>query len=532
MGRLPLPPVRRSVWSLAILVVALVLVVAAVLPTAILPTSSNAESVPITPLTTDCTSGGRLVVAGAWDGSEGAEFAKVLGLFQEQTGIQVVYAYETRDIATKLESLIKSGCVPNVALLPQPGTMADLARRGALKPISSVVGGLVARNYSPPWRRGGMVDGTLYGVWFKAAEKSLIWYRPAAFKAAGIAHPPQTWSELLSDAARLRAAGFQPFAIGGNDGWTLADWFENIYLQDVGVRRYEDLAENRIKWTDPSVKAALRQLAEIFGDPALIGSTSEALNTTFEQSVSDVFGAHPRAAMVFEGDFVSSFLPASLPPSESKFFAFPGQKPATSPPVEVGGDVAVLLSNSAAGRRLIRFLATPAAGEVWAGAGGFISPNRNVPPSSYPGAIDRRLAARVVSAPNVGFGISDPGAPRVRVRSGAGNAAMLHSSSRSRARSTRGHQRTGGWCHGCRRLRASSSRRLLGDSPPDLAARYNHQAAVFGGISPSTMGALLSSGAAADPGPATESGPKLTMQTNPSPRANASACSGESSQVS
>ena len=68
-------------------------------------------------------------------------------------------------------------------------------------------------------------------------------------------------------------------------------------------------------------------------------------------------------------------------------------------------------SNSAAGRRLIRFLATPAAGEVWARAGGFISPNRNVPLSSYPGAIDRQLAARVASAPNVGFGISDQEPP-------------------------------------------------------------------------------------------------------------------------
>jgi ABC-type glycerol-3-phosphate transport system substrate-binding protein len=388
------------------LAVALVLVA-----TALSPNPGNAESVPITPLSTDCTSGGRLVVAGAWDGAEATEFAKVLGLFQEQTGIQVVYAYETRDIATDLESLIKSGCVPDVALLPQPGTMADLVRRGALKPIGTVVGGLVTRNYSPPWRQLGMVNGTLYGVWFKAAEKSLIWYRPAAFKAAGIAHPPGTWAELLSDAARLRAHGFQPFAIGGQDGWTLTDWFENVYLQDVGVRRYEELAENRIKWTDPSVKAALRQLAEIFGDPALIGSSSEALNTTFEQSVSDVFGAHPTAAMVFEGDFVSSFLPAALPPSDAKFFAFPGQEPSTSPPVEVGGDVAVLLSNSTAGRRLIRFLATPAAGEVWARAGGFISPNRNVPLTSYPGAIDRQLAARVVSAPNVGFGISDQEPP-------------------------------------------------------------------------------------------------------------------------
>ena len=301
--------------------------------------------------------------------------------------------------------------MPDVALLPQPGTMADLARRGALKPIGGVAGDLVAQNYSSSWRALGTVDRKLYGVWFKAAEKSLIWYRPSAFAAAGITQPPLTWNQLLSDAARLRAAGIQPFAIGDHDGWTLTDWFENVYLATAGLRRYQELAENRIKWTDPSVKAALGQLATIFGDPSLIGASAQALSTTFEQSVSDVFGIHARAAMVFEGDYVRSFLPAGYPPAQARFFRFPTQASSASAPIEVGGNVAVLLSNSAAGKRLLRFLATPEAGEVWARGGGFISPNHNVPLSDYPDAISRQLAARVADAPTLGFGISDQEPP-------------------------------------------------------------------------------------------------------------------------
>jgi len=289
--------------------------------------------------------------------------------------------------------------------------MADLARRSALKPIGGVAGDLVSQNYSPPWQALGTVDGKLYGVWFKAAEKSLIWYRPSAFTAAGITQPPRTWNQLLGDAARLRAAGIQPFAIGGHDGWTLTDWFENVYLATAGPRRYQELANNQIKWTDPSVKTALRQLATILGDPSLIGATAHALNTTFEQSVSDVFGTHPTAAMVFEGDYVRSFLPAGYRPSQAKSFTFPTQTPTAQAPIEVGGDAAVLLSNSTAGKRLLRFLATPQAAAVWARDGGFISPNHNVALTDYPDAISRQLAARLAHAPTIGFGISDQQPP-------------------------------------------------------------------------------------------------------------------------
>ena len=135
-------------------------------------------------VSTDCTADERLVVAGVWSGSEATEFAKVLGLFQS-SGIQVS-TRTRRDIAAKLEALVEGGCVPDIALLPQPGTMADLARRGALKPIGDVAGAWSVQNYSPSWRALGTVDRKLYGVWFKAAEKSLIWYRPSAFTARQI----------------------------------------------------------------------------------------------------------------------------------------------------------------------------------------------------------------------------------------------------------------------------------------------------------------------------------------------------------
>jgi ABC-type glycerol-3-phosphate transport system substrate-binding protein len=235
----------------------------------------------------------------------------------------------------------------------------------------------------------------------------MIWYRPAAFRAAGITGVPHTWQQLLTDAQRLRRAGIQPFAIGGGDGWTLTDWFSNIYLATAGPVRYQELADNRIKWTSPSVKHALSLLTQIIGDPSISGSRLSSARTTFPRSVRDVFGSDPKAAMVFEGDFVSSFLPHTESGENARFFNFPGMRPEKSAPIEVGGDVAVVLTSSPAAQKLEAFLASPAAAEVWIRQGGFISANRGVPVSAYPSDLLRRLSRRLVDAQSVRFGLSD-----------------------------------------------------------------------------------------------------------------------------
>jgi len=417
---------RRPLWrrrgrAVGGLATGLAVLAAVVVALPLVVSDETTASVPIVVLRADChgksgAGDGRLVVAGTWRGAEAARFTRALERFARGAGVKVTYAYETRDIAAKLESRRLRGCPPDVALLPQPGLVAALARSGHIRPIDAVAGDLVRRNYNVTWRRLGEVDGRLYGVWYKAANKSTIWYDAAAFRAAGIDSPPITWPRLLDAAERLRATGVRPFAVAGAAPWSLTDWFENIYLQTAGARRYDQLAAHRIAWTHPSVLRALRRLSGLFGNPALIGSAAAARGTTFEESVRDVLGPRPRAAMVYEADFVRTFAAEGTPP----FFGFPGDLPTGPASAVVGGDEAVLFSDRPEAGELIRFLASPEAAEPWAKAGGFISPNRALARSAYADPVMRRAARMLVDAQVVRFDLSDLQPPGFGATAGMG----------------------------------------------------------------------------------------------------------------
>jgi ABC-type sugar transport system, periplasmic component len=246
-------------------------------------------------------------------------------------------------------------------------------------------------------------------VWFKASNKSTVWFNRAVLERAGLA-PPTTWDGFQATAGALRAAGVVPLSVGGADGWTLTDWFENVFLRTAGADAYRRLAAHQIPWTDPSVRQALATLAQVLGRPEwLRGGTRGALEAGFADSVTRVFADPPEAAMVFEGDFVASVVAAETgadPSSVADFFDFPAI--GASPPAVVagGGDVAVLLSDTSVARALVTFLATPFAGEAWAAQGGFTSPNRGVDLSVYPDDVARRAARGLVEV-DVVFDLSD-----------------------------------------------------------------------------------------------------------------------------
>jgi ABC-type glycerol-3-phosphate transport system substrate-binding protein len=337
---------------------------------------------------------------------EQPSFEAVLQSFEDQTGATVTFTSTGDDIATVVGTRIEGGDPPDVALLPQPGLLRDFVQQGALRPIEDVAGDLVDEHYSPYWRTLGTVDDQLYGVWFKAANKSTFWYRPDLFADAGV-EPPETWEDLLTTAQAISDSGVAPVSVGGGDGWTLTDWFENVYLRSAGADRYDQLAAHEIPWTDPSVVEALTTLADLWSDQQLIAPASAT--TPFVDSVARVFNDPPQAAMVFEGDFVAGTIAAETTATvgeDADFFPFPsvGDSPSS---VVGGGDVAVLLSDNPAAQELIRYLATPEAAEVWVQRGGFTSPNQDVDVSLYPDDISRRSAEELVGAETFRFDLSD-----------------------------------------------------------------------------------------------------------------------------
>ncbi len=345
-------------------------------------------------------------VAAIWTGAEQDSFRAVLDAFEKRTGATVRYTSGGDDLPALLNSRLAGGSPPDVALLGQPGVVAELARRGALVPLTGPVAQAVADNYDRLWRELGTVDGTLYGAYYKVSHKSVIWYRVDAFDQAGLA-PPSTWSEQLAVTRTLIEAGVGAMAVPGADGWVLTDWFENVYLRLAGPTRYDQLARRELAWTDPSVVAALRLLSEYWHGERSIQEGAYQLK--FVQAVADVFGARPKSAMLFEGDFVTveiEQLGMVTLGEQARFFPWPSID--GSPPMVItAGDQAVALTDRPAAMALIAFLASTEAAEIAAAQGGFLSPNRHLDPAAYPDPTTRALARSLAAAEILRYDLSD-----------------------------------------------------------------------------------------------------------------------------
>jgi ABC-type glycerol-3-phosphate transport system substrate-binding protein len=352
---------------------------------------------------------GNVSVIGVWTGPEQESFQAVIdGFTAKNPDATVKYTSGGDNIVTVLSTAVEGGNPPDIATVSQPGTMADFVKRGALQPLDFAKDA-VTENFGESIVTTGSVDGTLYGLLFKAANKSTVWYNVKSFEDAGV-EAPATFDDLLGDAKTIDESGLPAYSIGGADGWTLTDLFENIYIRTAGAEKYDQLAKHEIPWTDQSVKDALAEMAKIVGDSANIaGGTAGALQTDFPTSVSNVFSETPKASMVLEGDFVPGVAGEANPLKPvTGFNVFPFPTIGDSGKAVVGGgDLVVMFKENPAAQAFVEYLTTPEASEIWAKRGGFSSPNKKVDASVYPDEIQRTTAGAIGEADVFRFDLSD-----------------------------------------------------------------------------------------------------------------------------
>jgi alpha-glucoside transport system substrate-binding protein len=350
---------------------------------------------------------GAISVMGIWTGEEQQSFQAVIDGFNEQNpDVDVTYTPAGDEIVTRLSTAVEGGNPPDLATIAQPGLIADFVGQDVLQPLDFAEDA-VLDNFGESVVQVGSVDGTLYGLLFKAANKSTVWYNVQTFEDAGV-EPAEDWETFLSNAETINASGIPAYSIGGADGWTLTDLFENIYIRTAGADMYDQLAAHEIPWTDQSVKDALTEMAKVVGDTDNIaGGTAGALQTDFPTSVSQVFSESPEAAMVIEGDFVPGAVESPLE-AETGYNVFGFPSIGDSPPSVVGGgDFLVMFSDSPAAQAFVQYLATPEAAQIWAERGGFSSANRNLDASVYPNAIQQTTAGAIAEAEVFRFDLSD-----------------------------------------------------------------------------------------------------------------------------
>ncbi|MFG1795160.1 ABC transporter substrate-binding protein [Nocardia sp. NPDC049149] len=325
---------------------------------------------------------GAIRIGVSWSGTELAAFRAVLASLGYTDQVDVV------PLGDDIETAFTAGgrSAPDIVMLPQAGRVRALAEQGKLKPVARALwSDELGSRYPDVWRQLLQYKGEPYGVPFKAADKSMVWFNKQLVAEYRLGDPAGwTLADWLDRMEVLAEAPVRLLALGAADGWVLTDVFENALLAE-SPRIYDEVAVagGRHAWDSPAVRAAFGHLGLLWGHRhAFPGGVAAALTRQFPDAVREVF-EHRRAVMVVEPDFAEPIVNAAVQRSGRRVedvvgvAAFPAVEPGLAPPRIVGGDVMVVTKSATTqARGLVDALAAPGAALPWIQQyGGFLSPN-------------------------------------------------------------------------------------------------------------------------------------------------------------
>lgn len=363
--------------------------------------------------------GQSLSVFGPWRGEDETLVRSVLAYFSEATGVDLTYS-SSENYEQQIVIDTQAGSPPNIAVLPQPGLIQDLASKGLLAPLGEDAADFVRENYGAgqSWVDLGTYVGQdgqaqFYGFPYKADLKSLVWYVPENFEEAGY-EVPTTWDELMALQKQIVEDGGTPWCIGlgsgGATGWPATDWVEDIMLRTQPPEVYDQWTSNAIPFTDERVVAAMKIFADIATTDANVsGGRAAVAATDFRDSPKGLFDIPPKCYMHRQASFISSFFPDGTELGvDADFFYLPEMADRNlGKPVLGGGTLFTITKDSEAARAFIAFLQTPLAHELWMAQSGFLTPLKTANPEAYANDALRKQGEILVDADTFRFDGSD-----------------------------------------------------------------------------------------------------------------------------
>ncbi len=277
----------------------------------------------------------------------------------------------------------------DLAAVPQPGAVVDLAKNGNLTSLEDLGFDIqdLYDTFGEAFVELGAVDGKHYGVPTNINLKSMVWYPKDDFDAAGY-QIPKTWDEMLALSDQIVADGSTPWCVGfgseGSTGWPATDWMEDIVLRTAGGDVYDQWYKHEIPFDDPAIVKA----AEIFGDVMftdgyVLGGAQNTPDIAFGDAPLPMFDNPPKCWLHRQASFIDTFFPDDAEAGvDYDWFTLP---PIDQEGILFGGELTVV---GKGGNRpevkdfLDKFISTDVQCKTGEAAAR-LSPNINVDPSCY-----------------------------------------------------------------------------------------------------------------------------------------------------
>jgi alpha-glucoside transport system substrate-binding protein len=368
--------------------------------------------------------GQSITMFGPWRGEDQVLVESMLAYFTAASGVAVKYS-SSENYEQQIVIDTQAGSPPDIAVLPQPGLIGDLASKGLIAPLGAETEAWMAENYAAgaSWVGLGTYKGAdgaaaLYAFPYKIDVKSLVWYSPDNFADAGYA-VPTTMEELKALTDQIVADGGTPWCIGlgsgGATGWPATDWVEDMMLRTQSPETYDQWVRHEIPFNDPAVVGAIDEFGAFAKNDAYVaGGAAAVASTDFRDSPKGLFSSPPQCYMHKQASFIPSFFPeGTVVGTDADFFYFPAYAGKDlGKPVLGAGTLAFITKDGEGARAFIEWLKTPIAHEVWMAQSGFLTPLKTVNADLYGSESLKKQGEILLNATTFRFDGSDlmPGA--------------------------------------------------------------------------------------------------------------------------
>ena len=238
---------------------------------------------------------------------------EVLGAWGDANGVEVTYI-GSADWEAEINTQIEGGNPPDISIFPQPGKLADFANAGYVVPVADFA--LAENDWTDAWNVFGTVDGVQYGVPVKSDMKSLVWYQPARFAAAGY-DVPTTFADFLAlvDTMAADGSGTKPLCVGIESGqatgWTYTDWVEEMVLRQHGADVYDQWVSHEIPFSDDRIMASMQAVIDLWTDDNVYAASGTIAATAFGDNGQPLVDGD--CYMHRQASFFSGFIPEGTP---------------------------------------------------------------------------------------------------------------------------------------------------------------------------------------------------------------------------
>lgn len=363
--------------------------------------------------------GQTLTIFGPWRGEDQVLAESVFAYFAAASGVTIKYS-SSENYEQQIVIDTEAGSPPDIAILPQPGLIADLVKKGFVSPLGQETQDWLAANYAAgeSWVGLGSYAGpdgakALYAFPYKIDVKSLVWYVPENFEDAGY-EVPQTMEELKALTEKIVADGGTPWCIGlgsgGATGWPATDWVEDMMLRTQAPDVYDKWVSNELPFNSPEVVGAIDEFGWFAKNDAFVaGGASAVASTDFRDSPKGLFTSPPQCYLHHQASFVPSFFPEGTKVgTDADFFYMPAyESKDLGKPVLGAGTLAFITKDTPASRAFIEFLKTPIAHEVWMAQKSFLTPMKTVNADLYGDPTMKKMGEILLNATTFRFDASD-----------------------------------------------------------------------------------------------------------------------------